>query len=64
MYAEAPVSSTIVRMDIRNDDFASFRTAYIPMLESGLVDDRLLREYFEKLKMELLPGEDNSTPGV
>ena len=58
MYAEAPVSSTIVRMDIRNDDFDSFRTAYIPMLESGLVDDRLLREYFEKLKVELLPGED------
>jgi hypothetical protein len=59
MYADAPVSSSIVRMDIRNDDFDSFRTAYIPMLESGLVDDRLLREYFEKLKVELLPGEDN-----
>ena len=59
MYAEAPISSTIVRMDIRNNDFDSFRTAYIPMLESGLVDDKLLREYFEKLKVELLPGEDN-----
>ena len=59
MYAESPVSSTIVRMDIRNDDFDSFRTAYIPMLESGLVDDRLLREYFEKLKTELLPADDN-----
>lgn len=59
MYADAPVSSTIVRMDIRNNDFASFRTAYLPMIEEGLVNDALLKEYFERLKTELLPIEDN-----
>jgi hypothetical protein len=54
-FADAAISSTIVRQDLRNDDFEMFKTSYIPMLEEGLVNEALLKEYFEKLKAELLP---------
>lgn len=60
MYSYAPISSTIVRMDIRNDDYNNFKTAYIPLLENKMVSEKILEEYFDKLKEELLPLKENA----
>ena len=58
MYSSAPISSTIVRMDIRNDDYENFKTAYTPLLESGMLSEKILKEYYKKLRAELLPIKD------
>ena len=60
MYSEAPISSTIVRLDIRNNDFENFRTAYLPLLEDGTLKENVLQEYFEKLKGELIPIKETA----
>lgn len=59
LYAGAPISSTIVRADIRNNDFEAFKTAYVPSINSELGNIKLLKEYFEKLKVELLQAPNN-----
>lgn len=60
MYADAPISSTIVRLDIRNNDYDNFRTAYQPLLEDGVLNENTLQEYFERLKEELLPIKETA----
>ena len=44
-----PVSSSIIRKDIINDDFYLFGTAYKFMLDEKLINKYILEEYFEKL---------------
>ena len=55
VYEDLPVSSTVVRNDIRNDNYELFRTAYTPLLEAGMIKDSELRTYFETVKKEVLP---------
>lgn len=59
-YSNAEISSTILRNDIRKDDYDNFRTGYTQLLESGLIRERDLKEYFNDLKSEILPAEDKS----
>jgi len=58
--ADKEISSTIVRNDVRNNDFESFKTSYKNILEEGAVNDKDLLKYFNELKKELLPYK-NST---
>lgn len=58
MYATAPISATIVRQDVRNNDFENFKTSYEPLIKSSKypkIDEKTVREYFEILKKEVLP---------
>jgi len=48
-YNYTPISSRVVRMDVRNDDFDNFRSAYI-IDNKNIVDDFILKQYFETLK--------------
>lgn len=57
-FNNGPISSTVVRNDIRNNDYESFRTAYLPMLEDGMINEALLKEYFTKVSAELLPAKE------
>lgn len=52
------ISSTIVRSDIRNDNFLIFKTSYKYILENSAVTENDLEEYFENLKKELIPYKD------
>lgn len=59
-YEDTPVSATIVRNDIRNADYDSFRTAYLPlMIEDSEYYSRLseadLKRYYDMLESEILP---------
>lgn len=58
IYAEAPISSTVVRQDVRNNDFENFKTSYELLLKSKKypkINEDSLKEYFESLKREVLP---------
>lgn len=58
VYASAPISSTVVRQDVRNDDFENFKTSYMLLLKSKKypkINEDVLKEYFELLKKEILP---------
>lgn len=52
------ISSTIVRSDIRNDNFPVFKTSYKYILENSDITEQDLEEYFENLKKELIPYKD------
>ena len=56
MFEDVPISSSIVRNDIRNDDYEMFGTAYLPFVVKNLLTDNLVHQYFERLKTELLPA--------
>lgn len=44
-----PISSTIVRKDIDEQNYKNFRTSYEYMLSNNIVDEELLQEYYKKL---------------
>ena len=56
MYEDAPISSTVVRNDIRNNDYKLFRTAYLPLLQKRYITEDILKEYFNKVSSEVLPA--------
>ena len=58
-YQGRPVSSTVVRNDIRTDDFASFLTAYKRMLAAGAVSPADIKDYYRALKKDILPLRDS-----
>lgn len=58
VYASAEISSTILRDDIRKNDYDSFRAGYTQLLESGIVTEQVLKRYFIELGDEILPAED------
>lgn len=58
-YENRPISSTVVRNDIRSDDFASFLTAYRKMLAAGAVRPDDVKKYYIDLKKEVLPIRDS-----
>jgi len=59
-YANAEISATILRNDIRNEDYNKFKTGYTELLKSGVISEKILKEYFNWLKDEILPVEDKS----
>ena len=48
-YDGQPLSSTVIRNDIANEDFTKFRMSYYYMLSKGMVDDEILTQYWTKL---------------
>lgn len=54
-YEDLPVSSTIVRNDIRNNDYDKFRTAYLPLLKTKMITEEILKQYFSMVSVEILP---------
>ena len=43
------VSSTIIRHDIYNHNYDMFKTAYINMLSNNILNEKILKKYYEKL---------------
>lgn len=52
------ISSTIVRSDIKSNDFYNFKCAYSYMLSNGLVTKEILKEYFNSLRMYVSDEND------
>lgn len=48
-YNNECVSSTIIRNDIYNHNYDMFKTAYINMLSNNILDEKILKKYYEKL---------------
>lgn len=48
-YNNEYVSSTIIRNDIYNHNYDMFKTAYINMLSNNILDEKILKKYYEKL---------------
>lgn len=48
-----PVSASVARFDVFNDDFNSFKTSYTYMLNSAIISEEVLEDYFNTLKSEL-----------
>ena len=48
-YNNECVSSTIIRNDIYNHNYDMFETAYINMLSNNILDEKILKKYYEKL---------------
>ena len=48
-YNNECVSSTIIRHDIYNHNYDMFKTAYITMLSNNILDEKILKKYYEKL---------------
>lgn len=54
-----PVSATIARIDIANDDFDNFCTNYKMMLDDNVVTEEELKDYFNILKDEVILSKDD-----
>lgn len=48
-YNNECVSSTIIRHDIYNHNYDMFKTAYINMLSNNILDEKILKKYYENL---------------
>lgn len=55
LYADTPISSTIVRNDIRNNKYDMFRTAYLPLLQARIISEDIVKTYYEMVSKEILP---------
>lgn len=44
------ISSTILRNDINNKDYESFKTGYYKMLKNDIINIKVLQDYFQLLK--------------
>lgn len=61
LYADTPISSTIVRNDIRDGKYDMFRTAYIPLLQNPrVISEDILKTYYEMVSKEILPIGEQS----
>ena len=54
-YANGEISSTILRNDLRNNDYANFKTAYTQLINNKEISEADIRNYFETLSKEILP---------
>ena len=59
MYEDSPISSTVVRNDLREKDYKLFRTAYLPLLQKRYITEEVLQEYFSRVSSEVLPAVKN-----
>ena len=59
-FNNCPVSSSVVRNDIINNDFENFLSSYKFMLEKNILTTDILSDYFNKLKSLLKNDENNS----
>ena len=57
-YNNQPISARIVRDDIRKGMYNLFKEAYSPLLKEKRISSDELREYYNKLKEELLPVQE------
>ena len=48
-YNNECVSSTIIRNDIYNHNYDMFKTAYINMLSNNILNEKILKKYYENL---------------
>ena len=48
-YNNECVSSTIIRHDIYNHNYDMFKTAYINMLSNNILNEKILKKYYENL---------------
>lgn len=48
-YNNENISSSILRIDINNKDYRSFKTGYYKMLKNNIINKNILHEYFNKL---------------
>lgn len=48
-YNDECVSSTIIRHDIYNHNYDMFKTAYINMLSNNILNEKILKKYYENL---------------
>ena len=61
LYVDTPISSTIVRNDIRNGRYDMFRTAYTPLLQNPrIISEDILKTYYGMISKELLPIGEQS----
>ena len=60
LYADTPVSSTIVRNDVRENKYDMFRTAYLPLLQENIISEDILKTYYEMISKEVLPIGEQS----
>lgn len=54
-FEDLPVSSTVVRNDIRDNNYDMFRTAYLPLLSARMITEDILKQYFDMISKEILP---------
>lgn len=52
-YANAEISSTILRNDINNKDYVNFKTGYTSLINEGKIKSEVLSKYFLKLVSEI-----------
>lgn len=53
-FNESPISSTILRSDIISNNFDGFCSAYTQSIKKGLVNLKLIKEYYDKLRIEII----------
>lgn len=58
-YNNNPISSSIIRNDIRKDQYNLFKEAYNPLLSKKRISSDDLKQYYSKLKEELLPMQES-----
>lgn len=58
-YNGGPISATIARIDVYNDDFHNFLTNYKMMLADNIVTEEELENYFNILKDEVILSKDD-----
>ena len=59
-YNDKPISSTIIRRDIRNNDFDNFFKSYENIMKNYKISGNDIKEYYNIIRNELLPIKESS----
>ena len=59
-FNSSPISASIVRNDVRKNNYSLFKEAYLPLLKQKLITSDELKTYYNMIKKELLPVEESA----
>ena len=59
-FMDKPISATIARNDVRNDDYESFKTSFTVMLDDGVIDEKAVKWYFKELSKQIMSTKEST----
>lgn len=59
-YNDKPISSTVIRHDIRNNDFDNFIKSYENIMKNYKISGNDIKEYYDIIRNELLPIKESA----
>ena len=59
-YNDKPISSTVIRHDIRNNDFDNFIKSYENIMKNYKISGNDIKEYYDIVRNELLPIKESA----